>query len=116
MGQWTNGYILVVIRITDPDTDPDSYVYRDTGKTALAEVYTIPVLLVSFVTSSAENTVKQSNNNTNNCSPEVTLTALAKSIVVTFELFELCYWLELYELYYKRNKVHKVHKVNKSKS
>ena len=32
------------------------------------------------------------------------------SIVVTFELFELYYWLEL------RNKVHKVHKVNKSKS
>jgi len=37
-------------------------------------------------------------------------------IVVTFERFELYYWLELYELYYKRNKVHKVHKVNKSKS
>jgi len=32
---------------------------------------------------------------------------------VTFELFELYYWLELYELYYKRNTVHKVHKVNK---
>jgi len=38
------------------------------------------------------------------------------SIVVTFELFELYYWLELYEFYCKRNKVHKVHKVNKSRS
>jgi len=36
---------MVAIWITDPDsyTDPD----RDTGKTALAEVYTVPVLLVS---------------------------------------------------------------------
>jgi len=33
------------------------------------------------------------------------------TIVVTFELFELYNWLELYELYYKRNK-----KVQKSTS
>jgi len=35
---------------------------------------------------------------------------MRSAIVVTFELFELYYWLELYELYYKRNKVHKVKK------
>jgi len=33
---------------------------------------------------------------------------MRSAIVVTFELFELYYWLELYELDYKRNKVHKV--------
>jgi len=26
MGQWTNDWILVAIRITDPDTDPDRIV------------------------------------------------------------------------------------------
>ena len=29
------------------------------------------------------------------------VTSNAESIVVTFELFELYYWLELYELYYR---------------
>ena len=43
-------------------------------------------------------------------------TVIGQAIVVTFELLELYYWLELYELYYKRNKVHKVRKVNKSNS
>jgi len=33
-------------------------------------------------------------------------------IVVTFELFELYFWLELYELYLYENKVHKVQKAN----
>jgi len=39
---------LVAIRIMDPDTDP--YPDRDTGKTALAEVCTVPVLLVIIIT------------------------------------------------------------------
>ena len=42
MDQWKNDWILVAIRITDPDSGPD----RDTGKTALAEVCTVPVLLI----------------------------------------------------------------------
>ena len=36
----------MAIRITDPDTDPDLDPYRDTGKTWLAEVCTVPVFLV----------------------------------------------------------------------
>jgi len=33
--------------------------------------------------------------------------------VVTFELFELYYWLELYEIYYRENIIHNVVKLKR---
>ena len=47
------------------------------------------------------------------CPREGKVTSNAGSIVVTFELFELYYWLELYELYYRQNEVHEVVKLKK---
>jgi len=52
--------------------------------------------------------------NVNQCQHSETVSACVFCvIVVTFELFEVYYWLELCELHYKRNKVHKVKKLNK---
>jgi len=49
--QWAVEQILnfdIAIRITDPDSDPNPDPDRDIGKTALAEICTVPVLLIAI--------------------------------------------------------------------
>jgi len=46
----------VAIRITDPDSDPNPDPDRDTVKTALAEICTVPMLLIAIGLWTAANT------------------------------------------------------------